>query len=113
MASGIVGFLYFSNTFQTVLLTSLSASRSWTFAIVCYPLPLYVTSMETVGSGAISSEQVEVIRREMLQSFSSSVLPDVIQEVTPLIRDTLMSEIMPNITRSFNGLSELTKILQL
>ena len=34
MASGIVSFLYFWNTFQTVLLTSLSASRNWTFAII-------------------------------------------------------------------------------
>ena len=73
---------------------SVSVSKS-DFTTISYPLPIYVITMEANGSGTMTSEQVEGIRNEMFDSFTSSILPSVLQEVTPMIRNKLVSELMP------------------
>ena len=75
--------------------------------------------METIESGSLTSVQLEEIKNEMLGSLSSTIIPAVIQEMTPivrntliaemspLVRDTLVSEVMPNVKREITEATTL------
>ena len=55
--------------------------------------------MEATVAGQLCSEQVEKIKKEILDSFSANILPTILQDIAPTIRESLESDLIPMLKR--------------